>query len=275
MNRGKGWIPSTTDVSAGPVHTLLGAHRVLGAPSLSCDRRGLITIKDQSITSSCVGFADAQAITARRRFLRQKRIDAGLPDPGQPEFVSPFSIYTAARALERKQSGLPVGTPLIDQGSQPSLALEAMGLWGVCSEKDWAFDEGKVNDEPDPLELRTMSKDIIVKLYKISTTDPVERERLLAIAIDQGHLPVFGTEVDKVFEDYSGGILGRRRGKSEGGHMLGACGHYPDPSDPTAKIFWIWNHWTKSWGLNGFAQVDRDFIGSPDLGDIAVIHLEE
>lgn len=248
----------------------------MGTPSVVCDRRPLIEITDQITTSACVGFENAQSIHARRLFLRDRALDAGAKDPGVPKKIAPFSIYTPARAIERRGRGLkPEQAPLVDQGCEPALALEAMQQYGVCTTEDWPFDPALVNAEPDVMKLEEQSSDIIVRMYTIDTPDPAERERALALAVDAGHFPGLGFQTWQAFEDYKSGVLGARNGESFGGHMIGICGHIPDPEDANAKLFYGWNHWSEDWGLEGFFLVNRAFIGSPDVRDISVLHIED
>jgi hypothetical protein len=224
----------------------------------------LITgIYDQGQTSSCVGWAFAQAVKLR------------LAKMGTPiDLPSPEAIYVLARAMERQQEGkTPKEEPLQDQGSVPALAVAAMQKWGIASMTAWPFDPNTINNEPDIEELEVASAfQLLSSGYaRISSTGA---QRLVDIkqAIAVGYPVAIGTGVDQAFEDYAGGsalVTAPDPAHLLGGHMMHIVGYKNQTS--TTSAFRGVNQWGTSWGDSGLYWADESFLTSDCLTDIYVL----
>ncbi len=259
---GLGYTPDTHDKSQDPsVRGLLGApYRVPNAFSLE---QYVLSIYNQLQTSSCTGWAFAQALFLRC-FLLGTKID----------FPSPEAIYTFGRALARLAEGLkPDGNPLTDEGAQPSLIVKGMNKWGVPSNTVWPFNPDTINDEPNLEELEVASAFIISSCNRISSTGS---GRLLDIrhAISQGYPVIIGTAVDQAFMNYAGGkqknglpnaVTAPDPKKILGGHMMHLVGY------TAADLFRGVNQWGRAWGDNGLYWADENFITSDRMTDIYVL----
>ena len=213
-------------------------------------------IWDQGPTSSCVGWAFAQAIRLRCAV-------AGTPIP----MPSSVAVYTGGRAEERKLAGLtPEQSPLQDNGTQPSLAVAGMGFIGVPSMTAWPFDPATINDEPNFQELEVASA---FKLTGIARVQSTGSQRIADIqqAISSGYPVAIGTQVDQAFEAYNGqGIIQPPNPNALlGGHMMHLVGYRADGS------FRGVNQWGTAWGDSGLYWASSEWVASNYLTDAYIL----
>lgn len=254
LSRGKGWIADKTradfdSLKHPSIRALLGATQSIPA-SFSLEQ-WVPKIWDQGQSSSCVGWALAQAIALRCAVV------------GTPiRMPSPTAIYTFARAKARANTSI----PFTDDGSIPSYAFDGMTEWGVPSMEEWPFDPSTINHAPDFEELEEASAFKVTGYYRILSEGP---QRLVDIkhAISEGYPIAFGTDVDDAFENYSGSGVVRAPdpAKIVGGHMMHLVGYTED-----GRFRGI-NQWSTAWGDNGAYWADESFILSPSLGDIIAL----
>lgn len=253
---GKGYHPDTHDKSKDlSVRALLGAPlRLPGASSLE---QYVTTIYDQGNTSSCVGWALAQAVNLRCAAL------------GTPILLpSPVAVYTGGRAVERQLLGLtPAQSPLQDNGSMPNLAVQAMNQIGVPSNIAWPFDPTTINNEPDLETLEVASAFKLLGYYRIDSTGS-QRIVDLQQAISSGYPVAIGTMVDQAFEDYAGGSA--TIGAPDPAHLLGGHMTHLVGYDSTGRWRGV-NQWTTQWGDSGFYWASSDFVTSSLVSDLYVI----
>lgn len=253
---GKGYHPDTHDKSADlSARALFGA--IMRLPAEYSLESFMVGIYDQLQTSSCVGWAFAQAVMLRCAVVGTP---IGLP--------SPEAIYLIARALERKLLGLTAAqSPLQDNGSQPSLAVQGMAELGIPSNLAWPFDPSTINTEPNLEELEVASAFKMQGAYRINS-DGDQRVQDVKQAISSGYPVAIGTQVDQAFEDYSGGsaiITAPNPAHLLGGHMMHLVGYRSDGA------FRGVNQWGGSWGDRGLYWADASFVMSQYLSDIYVI----
>jgi len=213
-------------------------------------------IWNQLQTSSCVGWAFAQAVQLRCAV-------AGTPIP----MPSPEAIYVAGRAEERKLAGLtPAQSPLQDNGTQPSLAVAGMGEIGIPSMTAWPFDPATINDEPNLEELEVASAFKLTGIARVQSTDS---QRLADIrqAISSGYPVAIGTQVDQAFEDYNGKGLIQAPDPNAllGGHMMHLVGYRADGA------FRGVNQWGTSWGDSGLYWASPEWVMSSFLSDAYIL----
>jgi hypothetical protein len=258
---GLGYVPDTHDKSKDlNVRSLVGA--TMRMPT-SASFEQYAQVYDQLQTSSCTGWAFAQAIKERCAIA-----GAQIPLP------SPEAIYTFGRAIARQQAGLkPEDAPLMDQGAQPSLVVQGMQQWGVPSNAVWPFDPNTINTEPKLGQLEYSAQFLIAQCTRVNSEGA---GRLLDIrqAIASGYPVIVGTAVDQAFEDYAGGkqknglpstVSAPDPSNILGGHMMHLVGY------TATGLFRGVNQWGTSWGDSGFYWADESFLTSELMTDIYVL----
>jgi hypothetical protein len=260
--RGMGYKPDTHDKSKDPsVRALLGAPmRLASAASIENFMKG---IYNQLQTSSCTGWAFAQAI-----MLRIAVLGLNIPLP------SPEAIYVFGRAIARQQAGQDATTPLTDSGAQPSLIVQGINQWGAPSSAAWPFDPNTINDEPNFAELEAAAAFLIQSCNRISSTG-AGRLQDVRHALASGYPVIIGTAVDEAFENYMGGtnkktglpnvVTAPDPSKVLGGHMLHLVGYDAN------SLFRGVNQWGTSWGDRGLFWADESWITSDLLTDCYVL----
>ena len=191
-----------------------------------------VLIKDQTITSSCVG--QAWAVGIRLAYLK-----AGVACPD----LSALFLYRLARTLDGEDR---------DDGTYLRSAARVAMKLGAAREADFPFDAAKVNDAIGLGALHS-GHDLrgIRGYYRIDTGD-VDGVRL---AIANGYPVVAGWDVDQTFMDWDGrrpipGTLGRVLG----GHALALYGYEEDGT------FGFRNSWGIGWGRAGHGVATEAWV---------------
>ena len=254
---GKGWVPDSEEVKA----KQLGISHLLGAgvsvPAEYSLEKYVLQIYDQGQTSSCTGWAFAQAVRLR---LAVQGIPIALP--------SPMGLYTTARALERQQSGQPASVALVDNGAVPSDVVAGMQQWGMASITAWPFDPAQINAEPVLGELENASQFMLQGIYRVQSSG-AQRIADIQQAISQGYPVAIGTYVDSVFENYTKGSpplpAPDPNDPEGGGHMMHLVAY-----DSSGNFRGV-NQWGNSWGDSGMYWASPAWVTSPEMSDIYVI----
>lgn len=230
------------------VERLLARRGPVGVPA-SVDLSAHVgQVRDQSITSSCVGQAFARAIHVR----------AGVEGKDLP-FPSALAIYTLAREEER--AGM-----LLDRGCYPRNAAKAISRRGVCGEQHWPFDADRVNGAVPWRVLQDSADALVDGYYRIGGIG-ADRCELVRSALAAGFPVPFATQVDHALEGYAGrGEIGAFRGPSLGGHMMCLIGYRPG-------AFLGVNSWGSGWGLRGLFWMTDERIGSESSTDFYALNL--
>jgi hypothetical protein len=237
-------------------HLLGGAMRLPASFSLE---QYVQSVFDQGQTSSCVGWALAQAI-----FLRCLVMGVRIA------FPSPECIYVVARAMERQLQNLtPAQAPLADEGSEPALAWLGLAQWGAASSDAWPFDAATINNEPDLELLEIASAFKVTGYYKLSSTG-AQRSIDVQQAISSGYPVSIGVDVDQAFESYNGGktngvpnyVTQPDKKALLGGHELHLVGFQNFPNGKT--LYRGVNQWTTGWGDSGLFWADDPWIQDSD-----------
>jgi C1A family cysteine protease len=256
---GKGWVPDPEEVKAKQlsVRHLLGAHTGVGIPSEYSLEKYVLQIYDQGQTSSCTGWAFAQAVRLR---LAVQGLTIALP--------SPMGLYTTARALERQQAGNDAKTALTDSGAIPSDVVAGMQQWGMATSAAWPFDATQINAEPVLSELENASQFMLQGVYRVQSSG-AQRIADIQQAIAAGYPVAVGTYVDSAFEDYAKGDKPLPAPNPEdtegGGHMMHLIGY-----DANGNFRGV-NQWGGAWGDSGMYWASPAWVTSPSMSDIYVI----
>jgi len=201
-----------------------------------------------------LGSCTAQAVAAAIEFYQiRNRIEIFLP--------SRLFIYYNERVLE--------GTVNEDAGATLRSGIKCVNRYGVCPEKEWAYDVLKYAVKP-PTACYTHALNHQVLAYqRIYAGDLVAMKSCLA----QGFPFVFGFAVYESFDQAAVGGIVPMPSLSEaqlGGHAVVAAGY----NDSTVAVngvppkhFIIRNSWSPRWGVNGYCYMPFEYVGNSNLAD--------
>lgn len=242
MRRATGWLRDPFSEDDWEASKLFGS--AAGAYPPSVDRSDRVDeVLDQGQTSSCVGFAAAQAV-------RMALVNQGVSNPILP---SPLAIYYWARAGQAGQLDR-------DGGTYIRAAFRAIGKFGFPPNDVWPFDESKVQDQP-PWEVNQVAFDQrgLEAYFRIPTVGR-SRSNYVRAALADGYPVVFGTLVDARFFDLYDARVWDFQGPTEGGHALCIVGYDEDG-------VLVVNSWGRGWGANGFGVVGWETIEGDTTDD--------
>ena len=215
-------------------------------------------IRDQGGTSSCVGFAFARHINARLSYLTHR-------DPAVVAYPSEFGIYGVARRNDEKTKD---GDYAVDSGCYPREAAKGMLLHGVCADGRWPFDPSKVNSAL-PWDVITAGYDAkVVAYHRVPSALDREEEFLqeLEQLIFSGYTIPYAQNVDRAFNDYTGGVLTKHYGSTSGSHYTVLRGY-----DRDKRVMYGDNSWGTYWGDGGRYEISYDRLVSLDCFDFVVL----
>lgn len=247
--RGKGW-KFDTDPRAPGFQAFMAAAR---SDIVARDMVPLVDhVRDQTITSCCVGFAFARALDIRARL-------EGIPNP----YPSAQAIYTIARLKSGSRN-------LIDHGCMPADAADGLQMFGVVDEKRWRFDEGHINDAL-PWDVLQAGADCQVQgCYRIEPFGQARIDQVRAV-LEQGYPVSFGMSVDATYEQWAGGdAYNGPVGPSLGGHMQTLIYDKSLVGKPEFRVVGSWSGWGEGPGL---ARVTEGFLGSSFCTDFYTVTL--
>ena len=250
FGRGKGWIYDTNPRAPG-FGAFMAATRAAVAPR---DMVPLVDhLRDQTITSCCVGFAFARALDIRARL-------EGIPNP----YPSAQAIYTVARLLSGSHT-------LLDQGCMPADAADGLQRFGIVDAARWPFKEERINDHL-PWDVLQNGADCQVSgCYRIDAFGQARVDQVRQM-LERGYPVAFGMSVDQAFEDWHGGdAYGDPKGRSLGGHMQ--CLLYEPGIDKLGQFRGV-GSWS-GFGEDGKAlfRLTEGFVGSSFCTDFYAITL--
>lgn len=192
-----------------PKFRMLKAARGLGVSALPASTnnrqfllpsRGGPGILDQGLTGSCEGHAHASGFTL------------GAAIRGAPVALrSPIALYTMARILGEApgQDGELLG--LVDEGTEPSLILQAATMWGAPSAEEWGnypADPATINRPPNLGQLESADVFRLKGAYFLTSQgDRFCLDLMTAIAAGYPCSAAIASS-SKAFNDYAGGVLG-------------------------------------------------------------------
>ena len=221
---------------------------VMGLSRLSMSMRGMAPVQDQGATSSCVGHAIRTAIVIREKL-------AGVFPVVEP---SRLALYFNARMQH--------GARWSDGGTYIRDAMKCLAKIGVCDETLHPFAPTLTRVVKQPparayIEGHGRSGGRYMRLSAVGDERVGEIRNALALGLPV----VFGTNVDKAFQQHTGnGVLHRPQGATLGGHAMCIVG-----DDTQRDAFTVQNSWGTGWGDGGFVALHydwfADYFGTRDL----------
>lgn len=209
---------------------------------------------DQGSTMTCVAASITEVIYARLAHL------------GEPTVViDTQKAYVMAQRWEMNRKKRK--TPLTDGGLHPIDMVSMLSRWGACS-------------IASPLPARDLEMhvldDVWVSDYQRAATHAVSGWRRIADDLEPDEIvetakrylvagfPGFdGADLDQGFMDYTGGVWTRDpAAKSKGLHATSVLGF-----DDDKRAFLCANHWSDSYGEDGFYWRSYETHGSMFVGD--------
>lgn len=185
-------------------------------------------VLDQSLLSSCVSHAIAQALMVR----------------GKPHTSILFNYYNA-----RKQHG----DEHVDGGTFIRLALKGANKFGLPENQAWPYELGRWPERPPLDSYRVGSDEKLISYYRIAG-DGATRTEGVKRAIAEGLPVVFGTDVDESFLNHKGaGLVDIPSGNIVGGHAMCIVGY-------DAEGIRVVNSWGRGWGDHGFVNLTWGYL---------------
>ena len=224
----------------------------IGADQLppSVDLRPHLTpVEDQGDTNSCVANATAGAF---EYLLKQHT--------GSNYDVSRMFIYYNARKLEDDD--------IEDEGTAIHDAVDSLKKYGVCAEKTWPFDEGRVNAQPHANAYDEADEAMVDQLEQVPTELEVWRQCLA-----EGRPIIFGVALYDSFDKARKGKVplptDRETTRGKHGRHAMLCVGYSDSDE----LFIVRNSWGAKWGDEGYCYIPYAYLMNEDYnsGDSWVI----
>lgn len=228
--RGYGWLPDAPDLR-GRDYGLGAADVKTAIPASESLRHPAVTPRDQGATSSCVGFAWAQALELA--WAHQGILTGDL---------SPLWVYWGARALD--------GTLGFDQGTQLRSAAKAIARCGVATERTHPFSRWRINRSPSWRACRdAFDRRGLRGYYRVSS--PQEARR----AIASGLPVVGGWSVDEAFARSDGHTPVEPVYRDAiGAHAMVLTGYRADGT------FELLNSGGRRWGNEGYGRGSERWV---------------
>ncbi len=217
-------------------------------------------VRDQRQTQRCVGAARARVLHC----LAQRQA-FGRPNPGAVPYPSEQGIYS----LARQETSEP-GAPLLDVGSSPSAADEALARdVGVPMERDWDPPDEQVNERV-PVEV--LARAIPYKLAQHYVFDSGGAQRVddSCQALSQ-HGPF--TCAIPVGDEYDRGDTGEAIMPAQNVlafHCVALMGWRPKPGRDSTRQFLNCGSFGAGWSRGGWAWLDESVLQDPRAIDFSV-----
>lgn len=245
MKRGYGLIPDAPD----PRDALIGSLRLGDAPPAASLAEHACTVLDQGSTSSCVGFAAAQAIW----------IAQGVAGLAPRVLAHPLAVYHDARRGKLGRDH--VLCDPADRGCSPRLAWASLRT-GIVSVSDMPIDLLKVDAEV-PWNARRLASDREwLQYYRIDETGEARCSRIRQ-TIASGRPVCLGFSVDDELQRWAGPWPWQRTGPAVGRHYVCAVGYAPE-------YLVIVNSWSSAWGMSGVGLIAWPEVAGAGTTDVTV-----
>lgn len=211
-----------------------------------------VEVIDQGGLGTCVENAWLELIRANSEKL--------FPD-STPVLGSRLMAYLCAQIFSGQTD------PIIDNGLDPLLAVDALKKHGVCAEHDWPYTDGaNWNDWPKDLARRFRDAYDMhdLEAFFVQSTG-ARRVDDVKILLDQGYQVFIGGDVGPEFWTWKPGDKPLDPPTtSRGGHaqVIEAYG---------MDVFKILNSWGNDFGANGRIAYSADYIASPRITTLGVI----
>ena len=255
MRPGAGYRPDTLAIHDGP------ASRVLGSlPSTVGDTGGpgrflaqIGGVGFQGYTESCVAWSLVECVALRAAAL-------GLATPRGSE----LALYALARQLELALRGTP-DAPLEDHGSEPSVAVRALRLYGIPSQTSRPWDPDRILDRVTLGELESGYGTLPLFVQGFHKIDDVGDDRVRAVHValaSDRPVALAVTSLRGDFQDPQGRVLSALPEYRDVDHMVELISYRRSATG--AREFELLNHWGPQWNNGGTCWVDESYIASTD-----------
>lgn len=200
--------------------------------------RGGPGILDQGQTGSCEGHAHASGFTLARAIR------------GAPIALrSPIALYTMARIMGETPGADGELPPLVDDGTEPSLVLQAAQTWGAPAASDWGnypADPATINRPPNLGELEAADGFRLKGAYFLTSSgDQFCLDLMTAFAagfVCTGAIAASSA----AFNNYRSGVLGPLDDEIDHA-TLWVDGSW-DGVNPSSLVVYGVNSWSVGWG---------------------------
>jgi C1A family cysteine protease len=210
------------------------------------DMRPFCTDTNQYDVSGCAGNATADSIEILNRASNLPGLEA-----------SRMFVYSCARDLN--------GDLNRDEGTYITTCFDVLARFGICTEKDWAYDTSKVFVRPSLAAMRAATRHKIHSYYRIKSNEQSRLDEIVA-ALRAHHPVVFGTLIDQGFESFPGNpILNRPVGNTVGGHAMIIVGYVE-----SSNLFIVKNSWGPTWREKGFSYFTPEYLTWSETSDLWV-----
>lgn len=231
--------------------------RLIRTLSGDVDLRQYCTNTDQYSLGACAGNAAADSVEILNAI------------EGKPSVqLSRLFLYTLARNMMDEDGD---GRTDIDkdEGTYIRLCFDVLSKFGICREDvpagkgGWPYDLNKAFTLPDLKSMRSATSHRIHSYYRIYETGNSRIDAIID-ALEGRHPVVFGTLVDKSFQDLRDNTPWAPSGPSIGGHAMVIVGYI------RGLGFIVKNSWGENWGDRGFCIMKSDVFLSYNTQDLWV-----
>jgi hypothetical protein len=255
---GAGYRPDTLATHDGPASRVLGSLPGPPVDSGGGPARFLAQIGGvgfQGYTESCVAWTMVECIALRAAAL-------GLAVPRGSE----LALYALARQLALAILGTP-DAPLEDRGSEPSVAVRALRLYGLPAQASRPWDPDHILDRVTLGELESGDGTIGLFVDGFHKIDDVGDDRVRAVHVALASDRPVALAVTSLRGDF----------QDPEGRVLSALPEYRDVDHMVELVDWrrsaqgglefqLLNHWGPQWNNGGTCWVDESFVAaSADL----------
>lgn len=201
--------------------------------------------QDQGPTNSCVGWAIAQGIHVAAQVRSVS-----------PGFPAVRFIYWNSRGYH--------GGEVVDLGTFPRTGLKGVMRFGAPLQLHCPWEPKRINLSPPWAAYRHAFDGRGARgYYRIFDLGDARLEAM-RVAIAAGFPVVFGTVVDKAFQDHDGRLTVGPPRSWIGRHAMLAVGYEPGR-------FRVVNSWGRYWGEGGFCWLSEDYLAHRETADLWVI----
>uniref|UniRef100_A0A7S4K9S0 EF-hand domain-containing protein n=1 Tax=Guillardia theta TaxID=55529 RepID=A0A7S4K9S0_GUITH len=214
--------------------------------------RWMTDVEYQGVTNSCC----ANAVAGAYEYLCKRQAEKTGDTVGD---ISRLFIYYVGRLADAAMFN-EEHLPLEDGGMTVDGAIKALQSKGACLEKNWDFDEGKVNHKPHDHCFEEALR------YKIRDAMKVPLDlQTMKTCLSDGFPIVFGLRLTESFlKPAKNGYVPKPdssdpEASEHGTHALLLVG-YSDPD----QCFIVRNSWGSTWADGGYCYVAYDYVCNPD-----------
>lgn len=253
MRPGAGYRPDTLATHDGPASRVLGSLPGPPVDSGGGPGRFLAAIGGvgfQGYTESCVAWSLVECIALRAAAL-------GLAVPRGSE----LALYALARQLALAILGTP-DAPLEDRGSEPSVAVRALRLYGLPTQASRPWDPDHILDRVTLGELESGDGTLPLFVQGFHRIDDTGDDRVRAVHVALASDRPVALAVCSLLGSFQApeGVLSAPVEPRSPDHMVELVDWRRNSQDRLE--FQLLNHWGTQWADGGLVWVDESFVGA-------------